>query len=419
MTQNQQPTGNGKGAVSGLIAFFSIAYFCQHFAQSGLLFQPMQYYFKEVFGYTETMNAAFIASLVMPWTIKPLYGLISDYLPLFGYRRKSYLLILNLLAMGCFFYLTGVSDPATIRIALITVGFCTAFSDVAVDGLMVELGNKTGQTASFQSMQWIWFNIAAIVSSLTGGYLIQYFGVHKAFNWACGLTVASPFVVVIATWFLVKEEKTKVNTTQLVQTTKSLRGALASKTLWVVTAFIVFWQFSPSFGMPFYYYQTDVLKFSQTFIAQLAALGSVASVIGAWVFKRYLGKYRTKTLLSWSAALGAIGTVSYMLLLHPAIFNAPITACVLGFVFGITAQVAMLATLNLAAEACPKHVEALTFSVLMSIFNLSMQGSSVFGAWLYESVFDRSMAPLIIVSAVFTLLCLPLVRFLPEPAKDE
>lgn len=28
---------------------------------------------------------------MLPWTIKPLYGFLSDGLPLFGYRRKSYL----------------------------------------------------------------------------------------------------------------------------------------------------------------------------------------------------------------------------------------------------------------------------------------------------------------------------------------
>lgn len=31
--------------------------------------------------------------LALPWLIRPLYGLISDCRPLFGYHRRSYLMI--------------------------------------------------------------------------------------------------------------------------------------------------------------------------------------------------------------------------------------------------------------------------------------------------------------------------------------
>lgn len=32
----------------------------------------------------------------LPWVIKPLYGFISDSIPLFGYRRRSYLMLCGL-----------------------------------------------------------------------------------------------------------------------------------------------------------------------------------------------------------------------------------------------------------------------------------------------------------------------------------
>ena len=37
----------------------------------------------------------------LPWSIKIFYGLISDNIPLFGSRRKSYLLIMALLQFLC------------------------------------------------------------------------------------------------------------------------------------------------------------------------------------------------------------------------------------------------------------------------------------------------------------------------------
>jgi len=55
----------------------------------GLIAQPLNYYLKEVHGWTAFQVTAFLTVFNLPWIIKPVYGLISDFLPLFGYRRKS------------------------------------------------------------------------------------------------------------------------------------------------------------------------------------------------------------------------------------------------------------------------------------------------------------------------------------------
>jgi hypothetical protein len=39
-----------------------------------------------------------MALLAVPWTIKPAFGLLSDFVPLFGSRRRNYLLLANGLA---------------------------------------------------------------------------------------------------------------------------------------------------------------------------------------------------------------------------------------------------------------------------------------------------------------------------------
>lgn len=44
------------------------------------------------------LQAAFLMGLSsLPWMIKPLYGFISDSVPLFGYRRRSYLVACGIL----------------------------------------------------------------------------------------------------------------------------------------------------------------------------------------------------------------------------------------------------------------------------------------------------------------------------------
>jgi len=44
-------------------------------------------------GYVQVLSS-FIS---FPWSVKIFYGIISDNLPIFGSRRKSYLMILSLL----------------------------------------------------------------------------------------------------------------------------------------------------------------------------------------------------------------------------------------------------------------------------------------------------------------------------------
>jgi len=41
---------------------------------------------------------ALMALLAIPWTLKPLVGMLSDFVPLFGSRRRNYLLVANGLA---------------------------------------------------------------------------------------------------------------------------------------------------------------------------------------------------------------------------------------------------------------------------------------------------------------------------------
>ena len=50
----------------------------------------------------EPSTVSKINSIVfIPWILKPIYGLISDSFPIFGYRRKPYLFIFGIGVMIC------------------------------------------------------------------------------------------------------------------------------------------------------------------------------------------------------------------------------------------------------------------------------------------------------------------------------
>ena len=82
------------------------------------------------------MLSAFIG---LPWSFKILYGIISDNIPLYGSRRKSYLFIMSciqFIAMLALFSYTGESE-VIVAIMLTISSFTVAVNDVIVDSLMV------------------------------------------------------------------------------------------------------------------------------------------------------------------------------------------------------------------------------------------------------------------------------------------
>ncbi|NUQ63375.1 MAG: hypothetical protein HUU20_12930 [Pirellulales bacterium] len=93
--------------VAGLGLLFGAMYFVQGIGEptEGLIAQPVRSLLKS-WGHSASQIAAFSAVLALPWSLKPLYGILTDFVPIAGYRRKSYLILtslaatLGLLALG-------------------------------------------------------------------------------------------------------------------------------------------------------------------------------------------------------------------------------------------------------------------------------------------------------------------------------
>ncbi len=395
--------------VRRLVFLFGLAYFAQGLGQhGGLISQPLNYYLKQGLGLDTATAADYLAILSLPWMIKPLYGLVSDYLPLLGYRRKTWLVLVNLVAAGAFLWLSGLTAIGTIVAALTLTAFGTAASDVIIDALMVENGERTGLTARFQGVQWTWFKIAAILTALTGGYLAALFEPASALHMAATLTMVAPLAVLVAAMMLVRERRATADLAEARATTHAVLAAFRSRDLRIAVAFLALWCFSPAFGTPMYYHMVDRLGFEQGFIGGLNALTAAGAVVGAWVFARHFAHRTIAQRARFSIAAAAVGILAYLAIAWPH-EHAGAIAGPLNVFFGFTAQIGALTIFTVAARACPPRAEGFVFAALMSVYNGVEQLSAVLGARLYERVFDRTLAPLLWVAAGSFLLCLLLV----------
>ncbi len=397
------------GEARRLALIFAVVYFAQ-----GMWHLPVQaitFALKHHFGYSATNVASFFSITAIPWLIKPVYGLLSDAVPLFGRRRQSYFLLASGLAAAAGFSLAtlGVHTPLRICLLYTAMGLGLAFSDVLTDALMVEHGKRLRLTGGFQSVQWAAIYTASVAVGVGGGALTE----HGVLGLAFLLTALFPTISFVMALIALREPRARREAGQFRVAWGAIRRSLRSRDLWVVAGFILFFTFSPSLGTPLYYYQTDILKFSQQFIGTLNSLSSVGFVAGALLYGGLSRVVPLRRLLNGAIGLGVATLLAYLA------YRGPLSAMIIDTGTGCISMIATLAFLDLAAKACPKQAEGTFFALLMSIYNAGAQGSQIVGGFLYDSL---GYASLILIGAGFTALCwliVPIVKVDAIEARAE
>lgn len=361
---------------------FAIIYFAQGMAS--LPDQVISINFKDQ-GFEADDVAAFFLLVSIPWFIKPLYGLISDFLPLFGQRRKSYMLLTSSLACiaGLAAALTMQYSYWELAVLYTIIGFGIAYSDVLCDALMVENGKLHGLTGAFQSVQWISITAASIFVGLLGGYFAEQRDLQMAF----AVSAIFPFTVLLMAVFFVREKKyVHSGADNFKETWQALREGFGERSVWLVAGFIFLFNFSPSFGPAFFYYKTDTLGFSQQYIGILSSIDSTFSIIGALIYASLSKTIPLRRMINIAIGLSVITLLTYLA------YRGETSALFIHMIWGVTNMITALSLLDLAARACPKRAEATFFALLMAIFNFGTLASQNIGAQLYTALGEGSFA---------------------------
>jgi MFS family permease len=394
-------------AVKNLLLFFALVYVVEGLGQIvGLISQPLNYYLKEVHGWSPLQVTAFVTLFNLPWIIKPIYGLVSDFLPLFGYRRKSYLIIANIAATCGYLWVTQLNAPGDLAWALMLTAYAMAISSTLCGAVLVENGQRLKESGAFVNQQWLWFNIAAMIAAVVGGQLVEHLTPSNALHAAAAIIAVAPCAVIVGTIYLVPEKKTRADLAGMKNTLRGLATAFRRRELWIVAIFIFLYYFSPGLSTPLYYHMTDDLGFSQAYIGILGSISAAGWVVGALLYRRFFGNLTLKNLLNLSIAIGTAAGLAYLFLWNET------AAAIISFGAGFAAMLTTVATLTLAADYCPPRAEGFSFAVLMSIINLANTLADNVGSFLYTHAFHRTLPPLVVISAAFTAFAFILVPLL-------
>jgi hypothetical protein len=278
-TPNRALTG-----IAGAYAFFATLYFVQSVGDptSGLIAQPVRSLLR-AWGESPAELAAIMALLAVPWTIKPIFGLLSDFVPLFGSRRRNYLLLANAMAAVSLLLLAfaplSPGNRWVMFALLLPTPMAIALGDVIVDALMV-LGGFVAE----EHLQTLAFAGCAAL-------------------WLFGL---------IVTWLYASDEYGEdLVAVSLHETGAALIAALRDPLFLAVCALLTLWSFNPLWGSVLYVHMTEDLGFSEQQFGDVTSAFFLGSLLGSIGHGIYCRSVRLSSLLHISIIAAVISNAVY------------------------------------------------------------------------------------------------------------
>ncbi|KAK3190074.1 hypothetical protein Dsin_029635 [Dipteronia sinensis] len=440
VTQKSRYLSNGVKCFGVELSPDNFAVAMVYFVQGvlGLARLAVSFYLKDDLRLDPAETAVISGFSALPWLIKPLYGFISDSVPLFGYRRRSYLVLSGLLGtLSWTLMATFVDSKYSAAFSILLGSLSVAFSDVVVDSMVVERarGESQSVSGSLQSLCWGSSAFGGIVSSYFSGSLVDAYGVRFVF----GVTALLPLIT-SGVAVLVKEQRVlgpargqhfPLGGPGFLESSKQniiqLWDAVKQPNVFLPTLFIFLWQATPQSDSAMFFFTTNKLGFTPEFLGRVKLVTSVASLLGVGLYNGFLKKVALRKIFLVTTITGtALGMTQVLLVTG---LNRKFGISDEWFAIGdsliltVLGQASFMPVLVLAARLCPEGMEATLFATLMSISNGGSVLGGLIGAGLTQvfgvtkDSFDN-LATLIILCNLSSLLPLPLLGLLPQDTSD-
>jgi folate/biopterin transporter len=399
----------------------------------------MEFLFRE-YGANGPRMQVYKAVVMLPWAMKPIFGLISDAVPIFGFRKAPYICLASFFAIGA--YLTiGLAPAQSLPIQTVIVALLLGCAQVSIVDLLVEaaysekIREHPENGPELISFVWGGITVGGLLATASVGFIIEHYGAQAVYT----VVVIPAAIVLIPTCCNWLEEK-KLTSEEVSRHRASLweqrevmllvllMGAstavlvavgLLQDSVWVnlyvgmAIAFIVVGAFtlllSPVIGKVncFFFIQTCCVidisgasfyfftdgpaeypegpHFSKVFYASgLGVFLSMLNLFGLWVYNQTMKDWRYHQLLIFAnllqCAAGLLGLLVYTR--WNVAMGIPDTFFVLGTMgaWSIVHMWMWMPGVVLLSQLCPKGVEATMYALLAGCHNLGLTVASYVGA---------------------------------------
>ena len=404
----------------------------------------VQYFFKDELK-IEPHHLAQINSIIhIPWAIKPILGLITDLLPIFGYRRKVYIILCGIINLMCWLYMTFYTNTATMACVMIflinlTLSFCSVLGEaVVVELSKMETEDQESKAKDFVSLFFLARTVGELLSSYLKGLFVDIMPLRTIFF----ISSFIPVLLVISGFMLIENKSNESNSLQEEEQTNLMERQsesqseptqpnpqtknlfqefmtfICQKYILIPLMFIIVFKATPSYYDPFFYFITNELKINATDLGKISFFSTIAILIAILVYKTYMKNFNFKNMIIIGTIISfVISFACFLLVLRVNIKMGISDFWLLLFTnsfLSMVGEFVLLPILSLACVLCPKNLEGTVYSVFMSSLNLGGILSSLNGGILTSMMgistknYDN-LHWLVFVSKISSLLPLPML----------
>ncbi|KAI4332862.1 hypothetical protein L6164_017738 [Bauhinia variegata] len=352
-----------------------------------------KYYMKDVQKVQPSEAQVYAGITSIPWIVKPLWGLLTDVLPIFGYRRRPYFILAGSLGVIAMLLLSSHENlHLVLALLALTAGSAgVAVADVTIDACVAQNSiSHPSLAADMQSLCAFSSSVGALLGFSISGIFVHLIGPMGVFGL---LTIPAGLVILVG--FLLDEPHTpnfayRQVTQKFLDAGKSMWTTLKSEDVWRPCLYM-YLSLALSLNIlegMFYWYtdSKDGPSFSQENIGFIFSIGSVGSLLGAILFQYALKDYAFRDLLFWTQLLyGLSGMLDLILVLRLNLkFGVPdyLFVVMVESISQMTNRLKWMPMLVLSSKLCPSGIEGTFFALLMSIDNVGLLSASWGGGLL-------------------------------------
>mmetsp|Transcript_44928 Transcript_44928/g.106669 ORF Transcript_44928/g.106669 Transcript_44928/m.106669 type:complete len:566 (+) Transcript_44928:35-1732(+) len=432
----------------------------------------------------------------LPWAFKPVIGLLSDTLPIWGYNKAPYMILTSLLgAMACLTIGFGAAPQAASKLSIsglvvsivlvnLQVSTCDLLSEAKYAERVQELPAHGPDIVTFV---WFGLQVGGLIAVACSGLVLVTYGPSALYCFA-----AVPSLMVLLPVFKGYLQERQLTSEEIAEAWTRfqgqkemgvlafiilfgtgllavcgmlyedvyLNGAVAGLVVVitligfslvlspVIAKFNAFTLLQNAFslsirGAAFYFYTDTTAQYPEGphftpffYNTVMGVCAAVCSLLGILVYKRYLCKWRYRSLLL------ATNTIFSLLCLMDVMMFSRINLHLgipdYSLMFGSTVfetivlQWSWMPSVVILAYLCPRGMEATMYALLAGCANLGASVSGNLGALLlavlgctpsgaaHESAaFDRLWVAAAFTSALSMFSILPLLGLVPDARQDE
>lgn len=357
------------------------------------------FYFKDNLHLSPSYSALIQSILSFPRIIKPFFGFISDVIPFFGYKRKSYLILNSIIIFICWIslFLLDASLYLTIFILFIK-SLSKTFLNACSSAVLVEISKNKKHEKDEKKLEKfntsiIYINLGTILSSTTRGIALEYFS-NKVMFLISGILSCLDIIAGV----LYHEEKINLKikgnddinnnngkNNLLIYSKKEecneLLKILKKREIILISIYMLIITLVPSYYESSFYYLSDMKEFSKRNFGHLTIILMFLFLFNSVLNKNYLNKYSKKKVIIYMTILSFLFSSLYWAYIFYDL-NSKLIVFIGVSLYISFKSLSVKPLFNLAFLVCPKGYEGSIMGLFYSLRDFGDTCASLMGSWL-------------------------------------